>query len=282
MAATATMNTDSSRLDIDSPYVLTDSQVKSYRENGYIKLKHVLSPEVLSYYGEEISQQVGELNTQHLPIEQRGTYGKAFLQVTNIWTKSAIVKEFIMGKRLARIAAELMGVSGVRIYHDQALFKEPGGGITPWHADQYYWPLSNKNTVTAWIPLLAVPQEMGPLAFARGTHRTNFGRDLEISDESEVKLSEFLKNSSVEETPFELGEISFHCGWIFHRAAANRSSKVREVMTIIYMDEDTRLIEPRNKNQRNDWDWWCPGAEIGAIINSPLNPVVWTSHEPSL
>ncbi len=46
------------------------------------------------------------------------------------------MRKFVFGTRLARIAAELMGVRGVRIYHDQALCKLPGGGPTPWHADQ--------------------------------------------------------------------------------------------------------------------------------------------------
>jgi len=31
-----------------------------------------------------------------------------------------------------------MGVQGVRLYHDQALIKEPGGKPTPWHQDYYY------------------------------------------------------------------------------------------------------------------------------------------------
>jgi ectoine hydroxylase-related dioxygenase (phytanoyl-CoA dioxygenase family) len=140
-------------LDIDSPYGLSSAQIDFYRANGYVKLKQVLSPEVLAYYRQEISQRVQELNTQHLPIEQRSIYDKAFLQVTNLWLNSEIVKEFVTAKRLGRIATELMGCRGVRLYHDQALYKEAGGGITPWHADQYYWPVDSDRTVTAWVPL---------------------------------------------------------------------------------------------------------------------------------
>lgn len=61
-------------------------------------------------------------------------------------------------------------VEGVRLYHDQALYKEAGGGPTPWHADQYYWPLTTDRIVTAWIPLQPVSADMGPLAFAERTH----------------------------------------------------------------------------------------------------------------
>jgi Phytanoyl-CoA dioxygenase (PhyH) len=82
---------------------------------------------------------------------------------------------------MARIAAKLMDVDGVRLYHDQALYKEPIGGITPWHADEFYWPLSNDNTVAAWIPLLSIPLEMGSLAFAESSQNVEIGRNFEIS-----------------------------------------------------------------------------------------------------
>jgi hypothetical protein len=75
--------------------------------------------------------------------------------------------------------------------------------------------------------------------------------------------------------PFDLGEISFHSGWVFHRAGANTTEKMRKVMTIIYMDKDMVLKNPDNKNQINDWNTWCPGAAIGEIINTPLNPIIY-------
>ena len=74
---------------------------------------------------------------------------------------------------------------------------------------------------------------------------------------------------------FDAGEISFHSGWIFHRAGANTTSQMRKVMTIIYMDRDMRLKSPDNQNQINDWNTWCPGATIGEVINSRLNPVLF-------
>lgn len=269
----------STKPDIDSPYPLTPAQIAQFQEQGFIKLKDVLSPEAINYYRGEITQKVIELNTNDVPLEQRSTYGKAFLQIMNLWTKSELVKEFVMSKRLGRLAAELLEAPGVRLYHDQALYKEPGGGITPWHADQYYWPVSTNKTVTVWIPLMALTMDMGPLEFSPGTQHMKFGRDLEIGDESEKKLSEVLKDNPIERSVFDLGEVSFHLGWTFHRAGANTSTFPREVMTIIYMEEDMRLIEPKNKNHVSDWNNWCPGAKIGEIIDTPLNPVIWSSRK---
>ena len=263
--------------ELNTPYTLTSEQIQFYKENGYIKLKHVFSPSVLEHYRKGIHERVAELSRDAIPMEQRTTYGKAFLQIMNLWTESPHVREFVFGKRLGRIASELMGVSGVRIYHDQALYKEAGGGITPWHADQYYWPVDSDKTITAWVPLQETSLEMGPLAFCEKSHRFQAGRDLEISDESEMTLKEALSKFHLEESSFDLGEVSFHSGWTFHRAGANTSDRPREVITMIYMDENIRLSPPKNKNHLMDMDRWMPGLKTGDVLSSHLNPIVYSS-----
>ena len=167
-------------IDIDSHYKLTEDQITFYRENEYIKLTQVLSQETIEYYRQVIWQKTFELNTNTKPMAERNTYDKAFIQVINLWRYSDTVKEFVLGKTLARIATELMGVSGVRLYHDQAQYKEASGGFTPWHADQQYWPLTSEKTVTAWILLQQTPLEMGPLSFAAGSQKNTDYRDLSL------------------------------------------------------------------------------------------------------
>lgn len=264
--------------DLNGHQVVTSAQIEFLRENGYVKIKNVLRPETVRFFGEVITDQVKLLNTLDLPMEQRTTYQKAFLQVMNIWTRDETVKVFSFAPKLARLAAELLEVSGVRMYHDQALYKEPGGGITPWHADQYYWPLASDRTITAWIPLQETRSEMGPLAFARKTHRMAFGRNIEISDDSEQLIEQSLKEAQadIEETPFDLGEVSYHFGWTFHRAGANTSADPRRVMTMIYMDENIRIADPKNKNQENDLKDWCDNVAVGQVPTGPLNPVLWS------
>lgn len=262
---------------LDTPYALSDDQIAHYQTNRYIKLKEVLDAPTLSYFNEVISAKVTELNTATQKLEERDTYGKAFLQLFNLWREDERIRALVFSRRIAKIAADLMQVEGVRLYHDQALYKEAGGGITPWHADQYYWPLQTDKTVTAWIPLQATPLEMGPLEFSAGSHQIVEGRELAIGDESETLIQQRLRVTDFKHVvePFDLGEISFHSGWVFHRAGANSSSQMRKVMTIIYMDRDMILKNPENKNQEHDWNTWCPGATIGEIINSPINPVLY-------
>ncbi len=263
---------------LNGTYSLSQVQIDFYQKNRFIKLKEVLNLETVQFFNEAISKQVNEMNQERTALEDRTTYGKAFLQLFNLWTENLVIKELIFSKRIAKIASDLMEVNGVRLYHDQALFKEGGGGITPWHADQYYWPLETDKTVTAWIPLQETPLEIGPLEFSAGSHTIVEGRELEIGDESEEIIQKKLRvtdfNHVIE--AFDIGEISFHSGWVFHRAGANITNEMRKVMTIIYMDKDMKLKNPDNKNQIHDWNTWCPDAKIGEIINSPLNPVLYS------
>jgi len=262
---------------LEQDYSLTNDQIRFYQQNRFIKLKQVIPPDVLNWLNETITERVSIMNKETRSLEERNTYGKAFLQLFNLWLEDEQVKSLVLSKRLGKIATELMQCEGVRLYHDQALFKEGGGGITPWHADQYYWPLQTDKTITAWIPLQATPLEMGPLEFSAGSHMVVEGRELEIGDESENMIRERLRVTDFAHViePFDLGEMSFHSGWVFHRAGANNSKDMRKVMTIIYMDRDMRLKAPENKNQQLDWDTWCPGATVGEIINSPINPVIY-------
>ena len=264
---------------LSAVYPLTEEQIHFYQQNRYIKLKQVLDADTIHFFNEAISQKVAAINTVTAKLEERDTYGKAFLQLFNLWREDETIKELVFSKRIGKIAADLMQVTGVRMYHDQALFKEAGGGITPWHADQYYWPLDTDKTITAWIPLQSTPLTMGPLEFSAGSHQIIEGRELAIGDESETLMQQRLRVTDYKHViePFDTGEISFHSGWLFHRAGANTSAEMRKVMTIIFMDENMRLKEPENQNQINDWETWCPGARIGEVIDTEMNPVIYSA-----
>jgi ectoine hydroxylase-related dioxygenase (phytanoyl-CoA dioxygenase family) len=266
--------------ELDKPYELSPESIDFYQKNRYIKLKNVFDADTLAYYGDKISQKVADLNTDSRPLDARDTYGKAFLQIFNLWRTDPDIRDFVFSKRLAKIAAGLMQTRGVRMYHDQALFKEGGGGITPWHADQYYWPLSTDKTVTAWIPLQAVPLDMGPLEFSAGSHVLVEGRELAIGDDSELQIQKKLRVTDFKHViePFDLGEVSFHSGWVFHRAGANQTDRMRRVMTVIFMDKDMVLKNPENDNQVNDWNTWCPGAAVGEVIDTELNPILYAGR----
>ena len=265
--------------DLNAPYPLAPESAESYRRDGHVLLRGICSREEVAHYRQAIVDAVKRHNPETRPLEERDTYGKAFLQTMNLWEVDNTVKEFTLARRFARLAAELMGVDSVRLYHDQALFKEPGGGHTPWHQDQYYWPLETNRTITMWMPLVDVSEEMGTMTFASGSHSEGFLGHLEISDKSDEEFQKL-----VEERGFHLfrsgamraGDATFHSGWTLHSAPGNKTNVTRDVMTIIYFADGARLMKPDNKNRQADLERWHPGQEPGELAASRLNPVVYS------
>ncbi len=256
---------------------LDPAQIEAFRHNGHTLTKNILTPDEAAAYRAAINDAAYRYNTEKRKLEERDTYGKAFLQIMNLWEQDEAVKKFTLAKRFAKIAADLLGVEAVRIYHDQALYKESGGGFTPWHQDQYYWPLSTTDTVTMWMPLIDIDEDMGMLTFASRSHRSGFVENLEISDESEAKLQKFVEDRGYEISrakTMQAGDATWHYGWTLHNAPGNNSAQTREVMTVIYFADGATVTEPQNKHQEADRQRWLQGLAPGSLAASKLNPVV--------
>jgi ectoine hydroxylase-related dioxygenase (phytanoyl-CoA dioxygenase family) len=260
-------------------YELSDAQKESYQTTGHILLRAVATNEEIKVVREEIGEVVNEFARQKMLMNQRTTYGKAFIQVSNIWVKNDTVKQFVLARKFAKIAAELMGVAGVRIYHDQALYKEPGGGFTPWHQDQVYWPLETSNTITMWMPLVDIPAEVGSMTFASGTHKLGYINKDVISDESHRNIAEFIESKQIPTVSYgamNAGDATFHAGWTMHSAPGNPTQVMREVMTVIYVADGSIIVEPDSNARRNDLKNWFPGLNPGDLVSSHLNPLVYS------
>ena len=80
---------------LDSPYELTQEQIAFFDKNRYIKLKDVFDAETLSHFNKVITDQVNEMNNVDTPLEQRSTYGKAFLQLFNLWRENDDIKSLL-------------------------------------------------------------------------------------------------------------------------------------------------------------------------------------------
>jgi ectoine hydroxylase-related dioxygenase (phytanoyl-CoA dioxygenase family) len=263
-------------LMLQTTYPIQAQQVADFQRDGHIYLSGLMPKNSLSSYRDAIVEWADEFRRKQKPMEERDTYGKAFLQMMNLWEENAKIKEFVLAKRFGQIAADLLGVKQVRLYHDQALFKEAGGGHTPWHQDQYYWPLSTPKTVTMWMPLVDITEEMGMLTFASGTQGVKLP-PMPISDESEATIATYVRDQGfpiVAQKTMQAGDATFHMGWTLHAAPGNHSAVMREVMTVIFMDADIEVREPQNENQEADRKRWLNSKEPGTRADSWLNPII--------
>ena len=269
--------------DLSSAYRLAPAKITEFQKNGHVLLRQVAARAEVEAYRQVIAAEVERRKDEarggvyRTALKDRGTRDKAFLQLENLWADNDAVGGFSLSARFGRIAAELLGVPGVRIYHDQALFKEPGGGYTPWHQDQFYWPLDTPNTVTMWMPLLDAGSEMGTLVFASGVQKEGPLSNVAISDHSEAFYKDLFKQRDV---PLAIGELNagdatWHYGWTPHKSPGNSTDQMRQVMTIIYFADGARVTAPENEKQPGDLAKWLKGCQPGDRAASPLNPVVW-------
>lgn len=262
---------------LNNTITIDAAQPEAFQKNGHTLVRNILNADEVAVYRDAINEAAYKYNTEKRKLEDRDTYGKAFLQIMNLWQVDEDVKKFTLAKRFAKIAADLLGVENVRIYHDQALYKEPGGGFTPWHQDQYYWPLSTNNTITMWMPLIDIDEEMGMLTFASGSHKNGSIKNIAISDESETELNEYIKQQGYEITrakTMNAGDATWHYGWTLHSAPGNNSDKTREIMTVIYFADGAKVIKPVNEHQDADRNRWLDSLQPGELAASKLNPLV--------
>jgi len=256
---------------------VSEYQVAEYQAAGHLTLRGALPRAEVEGMRTTVEALVHEANSSALPLDERDTYGKAFLQVQDLNRKNAVIREFVWDQGLAMVAASLMGVRTVRFYFDQALFKEPGGGVTPWHQDHVYWPLATENAITAWIPLVDVPAEMGTMEFVRGSHHSQHRHLIKISDESEDLYSRLVAEEQlpVEPTgPMAVGDVSFHASWALHRAMGNSTPEVREVLAVIYFEDGAALYDQIQGSQRVGYDVYFSDLKPGDVAGSKLMPVL--------
>ena len=261
---------------LDDHYDLAPDAISQYRSGGHMLLRGVARPDEVAAFRPVVSSAVARFNRESRPLAERDTYGKAFLQVMNLWEADSDVRQFVFAARFAGIAARLLGAESVRIYHDQALVKEPGGGHTPWHQDAIYWPIDGTRCVTMWMPLIDITTDMGVMTFVDGSNTGELGEEA-ISDDSEAHFDALMRRTgSTLSVPVAMsaGDATFHGGWTLHKAGANVSAVTREVMTVIYFASDLTVQTPTNEPQRRDLARWLPGLVPGDDAASALNPVV--------
>jgi ectoine hydroxylase-related dioxygenase (phytanoyl-CoA dioxygenase family) len=268
----------SMRESLSAPYEVSAGQANEYRRDGHLLLKHVATKEDIDAVRPMIMGVVDKIAHAGESQGRISDYSKMFTQTTNVWRQNEAIREFIFARRFARIAADLMGVNGVRLYHDQALVKEPGGKKTPWHQDYYYWPLATEHTVTMWMPLVDVTPEMGSMSFVLGSHVSGAYDQLPISETSQDYFERIIhrEQSGVRSYSLNAGDATFHSGRTLHAAHANASAQRREIITIIYYAEGTRIMEPDNQHRKVDMEVFHPGQKPGDLAASELNPLLFS------
>ena len=261
--------------------VTTNEQRKTFAENGWLVAPSVLSALELERYGAAVDRGVAARSANDSrPLESRTLYEQSFRQCINLWEDREDVRPLTFHPRIAQIAAELLEVPALRLWHDQALYKEAGGRETDPHHDQPYWPLVETNTITAWIAFDGADLETGCMGFVPGSHRfgvkafanifTDRGFDLERGPEARGVAPEYAAVNP--------GDVSFHHGLTIHLARPNRSARTRRVHTMIFFADGSTRKNSRQQHPCVDRAGIAPGAPVA----SDVTPIAWPRADGDL
>lgn len=264
------------------PYDLSAEAIARFRAEGVIKLPRVLSPEAVVTLRRAIVRTLEAefATTLDCPATDGAPeIGRRFYSAEMVWLDDPIVRLFVLSPRIAKISADLLGVRSVRLYHDNVMSKEPGCGRTPWHYDDHHFPLATQDVVTAWIAAQAIPEAMGPLAFAKDMEAWRLVADIpfnktDTSYDRRVAETFREQNVPVESSGFDVGEVSFHHNLSFHTAGPNNTAISRCVLANTFFADGARVVDAPTMVS-GDWRKFLPGVEPGGLAASSLNPICW-------
>ncbi|GAB3263375.1 phytanoyl-CoA dioxygenase family protein [Larkinella harenae] len=232
-------------------YQLTDEQIRDYQTNGFILIENFLDAEELEHWRTVVMQAVRERAGQKMPgkavmvgdddgiNEDTEFFGKVFDQLLNLWQTNEDVRELMLDPRIGEMAANLAGVDGIRIWHDQALFKRPWANPTAWHLDTPFWSFSDRRALSIWVALDDATLENGCLYFIPGSFQTTTFKNAGIGKNMDGIFTLYPELASTQSVavPMKAGSCSFHNGLTIHGAGANMTSGYRRAMTCAYMPD---------------------------------------------
>jgi ectoine hydroxylase-related dioxygenase (phytanoyl-CoA dioxygenase family) len=253
---------------------LSPQLLRDFENDGFVVTPGLLSEQELETYGSAIDRAVAERTASDpRALAEKSTYEQSFTQCMRLWESDPEIRPLTFHPALARAAAELLGVSAVRLWQDQALYKEPGGRVTDPHQDATFWPIGDAPIVSAWIPLDGSTIENGAVSYVAGSHRVGRLKVVNLLHTTEpydIMHDPALAglDSVVVEAP--VGDVVWHHGLTVHRAAPNQTGDTRRVFTIVYIADGWR--------RQGGWEFFPldrDGVADGELIRGAGLPIVW-------
>jgi hypothetical protein len=253
---------------------LAPELVEDFRRDGFVLVPDLLQPDELTRFGAAVDEGVARRSRHDTrKLAEKSRYEQSFTQCQNLWEDCAGVRGLTFHPVITGIAALLLGVEAIRIWHDQALYKEAGGRETDPHQDHPYWPIVETDTITAWIPLDDSTLANGAMGYLTGSHRLGLREYVDIftgTGENPLARPELERMEPVW-VEVAAGSVAFHHGLTFHLAKANTTGTVRRVHSAIYFADGST----RGKGPYPHPSVERAGIELGAVIASDVTPLAW-------
>ena len=224
---------------------LTLEQISNYRENGFVYHPGLLNADEVAELKAAVLETVAAMGKRKVAgegadmREGKEYYDRVFTQRLNLWRINDTVKRTMLNPGIGRMLCQLEGVDGFRVWHDQALIKEPFANPTAWHLDNPYWSFHSHHSLSIWIALEDATLSNGCMWFIPGTHKLAGFDSPSIGADMSALFKVYPEMAKIDSVavPMKSGDCSFHNGLTAHGAGPNMTRGRRIAMACAYMPE---------------------------------------------
>lgn len=260
---------------------ISDEQIASYRDDGFTVLRGFLNADEVAELRQSMLDAIATMGKSRIAgpgaklVEGDAYFDRVYTQRLNLWRINDVVRRYLHDPALGRLLCRLEGVEAMRVWHDQALIKEPFANPTTLHLDDPYWSFYSRHAISIWIALEDATPENGCLCFIPGSHKIastgNVGQSEEFG--SLLLLYPEMRTIRPVVAPMKAGDCSFHNGLTAHGAGVNMTIDRRIAMTCAYMPDGSSF----NGIQNVLPDSYFSSLKVGDLLDSAdFNPLVGT------
>lgn len=224
----------------------TPDQIEAFRRDGFVVIENVLDAGELETWratvGDAVRERVELQNGLNNQFEGGDPfYAAVFTQALRLGDTHAGIRPLVRAPELGKLAGDLIGAEAMRIWHDQALVKEPHGNQTTWHRDTPYWAFHTRTAVNFWIALDDATLANGCLWYLPGTHLMGDYDLVKIGRNMTDIFKAYPQWAAIEPVaaPCPAGSIVIHNSMVVHGAGPNMTTKRRRAMTVAYFPDGT-------------------------------------------
>jgi phytanoyl-CoA hydroxylase len=227
---------------------------ESYREDGYVLVKGLLSKDEARAYRDECHALVARLSGQPIDhtwdaareLTERQMGDRTALQACHdVQFYSAAFSRLILDPRFTDVAAAVMGTENVQLHHTKMFVKPPEKGSPfPMHQDAPFFPHTLHSVGAAIFHFDDAPLEKGCVRVVPDSHREGL---LQHQPEGgwHLPFSEWPLEKAVP-CQAEAGDVLFFTYFTVHGSGVNASDEPRTTMLVQYRDPMDRPVDDRH------------------------------------
>ena len=228
------------------PEVLSESQIKSYQESGYLVLESHLPDEIIDSIRAEIGVFEDEsrdmqVSNDRLELEDGHTSEQPRVRRIRLPHKiSDVIRELMYSDFILAPARDLIGPD-IRLHTTKLNMKSAeNGAAIEWHQDYAFYPHTNDDVLAIGVIIDDMESENGPLMVYPGSHRGpvyNHHVD-DVFAGAFIPSEVGLNPDDAVELKGPAGSISIHHGRMVHGSAQNTSTRSRRILFYEMMAAD--------------------------------------------